>query len=48
MKRGNFINTLTKEEQMKLVTEDGLNTLSYTVIERKEINDYIEIIKVDI
>ena len=48
MKRGNFINTLTKEEQMKIVTEDGLNTLSYTVIERKEINDYIEIIKVDI
>lgn len=43
-----YINSLTVEEKMKSVTVDGLNTVSYTVIERKEINDYIEILKVDI
>lgn len=42
------IDSLNKEEQEKLVQDSGLNTLKYRILERKMINEMVEVIKVDI
>lgn len=39
---------ISNEEKIKYITTNGINTLKYTVIERKCINDIIDHIKVDI
>ena len=42
------IDSLNKEEQEKLVQDSGINTLKYRILERKMINEMVEVIKVDI
>ena len=42
------IDSLSKEEQEKLIQESGLNTINYKILSRKNIHDIVEIIKVDI
>ena len=46
--REEFIDNLEEKEQLKMVTEDGLNTLEYKVLERKELHKIVELIKVEI
>lgn len=42
------INKLSQEDKLKLINESGLNNLEYTVLERKNIHNIVELIKVDI
>ena len=37
-----------EKDKLKMITEDGLNTLEYKVIERKELHKIVELIKVEI
>ena len=39
---------LSRENKVNFIMESGLNNLKYTIIEKKNINDYIELIKVSI
>jgi hypothetical protein len=39
---------LTKEKQQEKIMSSGLNNLKYTILERKNIHDMVEIIKVEI
>lgn len=43
----NFKNYCIKKKQ-QLILESGLNNIEYTILERKQLNDYVELIKVDI
>jgi len=43
----NFKNYCIKKKQ-QLILESGLNNIEYTILERKNLNDYVELIKVDI
>lgn len=43
-----YINTLSNEEKDDLIYFSGLNNLDYTIIEKKTINETLEIIKVNI
>jgi hypothetical protein len=43
-----IFNSNNKELQIKHIMSSGLNTLDYKILERKDINDYIELIKVSI
>jgi len=47
-KHYHIFNTLSSEEKKKEIMSSGLNNLEYTILERKNIHDYVEIIKVDI
>jgi len=40
--------TLTKEQQHKIITENGLNTIDYTILERKDIHEIVELIRVEL
>lgn len=42
------INTLNNEQKENLINESGLNNLEYSVLERKEIMENVELIKVSI
>jgi hypothetical protein len=44
----NRINALSLEKQHDLINDSGLNNLEYTVLERKNIHEMVEIIKVEI
>lgn len=39
---------LKKKDKLKKILESGLNNIDYKILERENINEYIEIIKVDI
>ena len=41
-------NTFNNEQKLQEIMSSGLNNLQYTILERKMINDMVEIIKVDI
>jgi len=41
-------NTNNIELQIKHIMSSGLNNLQYNILERKDINDYVELIKVNI
>ena len=41
-------NTLNNEQKLQEIMSSGLNNLQYTILERKMINDMVELIKVDI
>jgi beta-1,4-galactosyltransferase 1 len=43
-----YIDNLNEEEKENLVMSSGLNNLDYTILERKQIHNMVEIIKVDI
>ena len=43
-----YISNLNEIEKLKMVSDDGINTLDYKIINREEINESIEIIKVEI
>lgn len=40
--------TLTKEEQYKVIMDSGLNTMEYTILERNPIEDNVERIRVEL
>jgi hypothetical protein len=44
----NYYHKLPEKEKHKLLNESGLNNLDYTIIERKQLDDIVELIKVDI
>ena len=43
-----MFNKLSNHEKEKLIMETGLNNLEYTKLERKQLHDMLELIKVDI
>ena len=43
-----LFNKLNNEQKKELIMSSGLNNLEYTIIERKNIHDIVELIKVDI
>lgn len=43
-----YINTLNEKQKEQMIMGSGLNTLEYAIVERKNIYDMIELIKVDI
>jgi len=48
MWRFDYINTLDDKQKEEMIMSSGLNNLEYTILERKNIHDIVEIIKVDI
>ena len=46
--RGKNIDKLEEKDKLKMVTEDGINTVEYKIIERKELHKIVELIKVEI
>ena len=42
------IDKLDDEQKDEMIMSSGLNNLEYTIVERRMINDIVEIIKVDI
>ena len=43
-----YINTLNEKQKEQMIMGSGLNTLEYAIVERKNMYDMIELIKVDI
>lgn len=43
-----YIDKLDDKDKILLLNESGLNNLDYTIIERKQLDDIVELIKVDI
>jgi beta-1,4-galactosyltransferase 1 len=44
----NYIDKLDDKQKEEMIMSSGLNNLKYTILERKNIHDMVEIIKVDI
>lgn len=44
----NIFKSNNYEKQIKHIMSSGLNNLQYTILERRDINDYVELIKVSI
>lgn len=47
-KHYNVFNKLNNKQKLKEIMNSGLNNLKYTILERKNINDIVELIKVNI
>lgn len=43
-----YIDKLEEKDKLKMITEDGINTVEYKIIERKELHKIVELIKVEI
>jgi beta-1,4-galactosyltransferase 1 len=43
-----YINSRNDEEKNEMVNDSGLNTIEYNIIERKQLDDIVELIKVEI
>jgi len=48
MWRENYINKLDDTQKEEMIMGSGLNNLKYTILERKNIHDMVELIKVEI
>ena len=48
MWREKYIDKLDDKQRDELITQSGINNLKYTIIERKMIDDIVELIKVSI
>lgn len=43
-----YINSINDKDKNEMVNESGLNTIEYKIIERKQLHDIVELIKVEI
>ena len=48
MWRDEYINKLSLEEKEEMIIDSGINNLEYDILERKNINSFVEVIKVRI